>query len=77
MFFAGSGINFSQLSLLANGIASRMSIHHGHAKVHHGGGGAHYEETKEGEREGRLRGILAGSGFFIICCSLARAQFVV
>ena len=40
----GSGINFSQLSLLANGIAQRMTLNQGHAKVHHGG---FFEETKE------------------------------
>lgn len=46
----GSGINFSHLSLLANGIAQRMTINHGHvglgghAKVHHGS----HDEFKEG-----------------------------
>ena len=34
----GTGINFSHLSLLATGIASRMSMHHSSAKVHHSGG---------------------------------------
>ena len=44
----GSGINFSHLSLLATGIAQRMTINHNaHAKVHHG-----YEESKDSPAPG-------------------------
>jgi hypothetical protein len=45
----GSGINFSHLSLLATGIAQRMTINHSaHAKVHHGG----HEESKDSPAPG-------------------------
>lgn len=51
----GSGINFSHLSLLANGIASRLSIHPTNHKVYHSSapdhlndlGAAHLGGTKE------------------------------